>query len=222
MGGAILLAIVGNALWEFLVRPSLLASQDFLLNLSTLGIQAFKDSMYVDIAKGRYDRASVELLGQYMALVGGCAFFAISMLFMTTKRLRGQLNKLKEKVQSMDHADSVEKIVTKEGLLASMADDEKKLRKLDRLAYFLAFVVGTMVLANLTAGLRIKYMNAAVTNFEQTLSITKPYLTVPRKEELLRSTFSQIRNKDGYVQLIEELRGIAEKNGQHVPEFKIW
>lgn len=178
--------------------------------------------MYVDIAKGRYDRASVGLLGQYTALVGGCAAFAISFLFNTTKRLRGQLNKLKEEVQSMDQEDSVKKIVTKEELLARMAEDEKKLRINDRVAYLLTFVVVTMVLTNLTASLRIKYMDAAVTNFEQTLSITRPYLTVLRKEELLRSTFSQIRNKDGYVQLIEELRGIAEKNGQHVPEFKIW
>jgi len=96
------------------------------------------------------------------------------------------------------------------------------LRRLDRLIYFAAFLFLMMAAASMTSAVRIKYVDAAVANYEQLLSITKPYLTELGKEELIRSASSQIRNKGDYEKIIVELRSIAQKNGQQVPDFMIW
>ncbi len=63
-----------------------------------------------------------------------------------------------------------------------------------------------------------KYINNAVTNFEQLSKIVRPY--VSEEEDMKHnSTFSQIRKKDDYVNLIGKLINIAKDNNQLVPEF---
>ena len=71
-GSTSLRCVVVNAVWEFMARPFVLFAQEIILNLSTLGIQRFKDSMYSEIAKGRYDRASLQMMGLYVSLFVSC------------------------------------------------------------------------------------------------------------------------------------------------------
>lgn len=222
IAGVVLLAIVGNAVWEFIARPTLLAGQDLLLNLSTLGVQRFKDSMYVQIAKGHYDRASLLLLGQFTAVYVACLLAGPYWMFRLTRRLRESHAKLKEEVRASlgQEYSGIENFNTQEFLAELESNDP--MRRLNRLLYLGYFLFLALAVGNLTEASRTRYVESAVSNFEQTLSIAKPYLTEPKKEELMRSAFSQIRNKDGYVALLLELRGIAEKNGQHVPDFRIW
>lgn len=63
-----------------------------------------------------------------------------------------------------------------------------------------------------------KYINNAVTNFNQLSKIVRPYVS---EEEYIgyTSTFSQIRKKEDYVNLINKLGDIAKDNNQSVPEF---
>ena len=76
--GAILLGIVGNALWEYMAKPLLFLSRDTLLNIATLGIQSFKDECYRLIARGFTESASLSLLFEFNALyITGCVLLAL-------------------------------------------------------------------------------------------------------------------------------------------------
>jgi hypothetical protein len=63
-----------------------------------------------------------------------------------------------------------------------------------------------------------KYINNAITNFEQLSKIVRPYIS---EEDNIKyvSIFSQIKNKDDYVNLISKLQNIAKDNKQSTPEF---
>lgn len=178
--------------------------------------------MYVDIAKGHHDRASLQLLGFFIALSTGGFVAAIGSMFSFSKKLHRENDALAIRVQSLGKTESKSKTFSKEDALDELEKLKNRLRKTDRLALATALMVLVMVVALMTSATRIAYVDSAVANFEQVLSITRPYLMEPRKEEFIRSTFSQVRNKGDYEKIIMELRAVAQENGQYVPEFNIW
>jgi hypothetical protein len=78
-----------------------------------------------------------------------------------------------------------------------------------------------MITFNLTSLSRISYIYRAVAYYDQTLVIAAPYLE-PGKEQLLKSAFAQIKNRDDYAKIILSLQETAKRNAQHVPPFDIW
>jgi len=65
---------------------------------------------------------------------------------------------------------------------------------------------------------REKYINNSITHFQQLIIIVEPYIS---KEEVLlyKSKFAQIKNKNDYVDLINNLENTLNQNKQRVPEF---
>lgn len=57
----VVLGAVGSGAWEWLLKPSLVGLSEFGLNVATLGIQSFKNSLYRNIAQGLHEEASVSL-----------------------------------------------------------------------------------------------------------------------------------------------------------------
>ena len=222
LGGVILIGVLTNALWEFLFKPSLLTAQNLILNLSTLGVQRFKDSMYIDIASGHHDRASLQLLGNFVGLSAGVLVGAVIGIFALSRSVWRENDALIKRINCLGEPEQEMKPFTKEDAIDETEKIKNRLRKSDRLAFATALIVLVVVAGALTSGIRIAYADSAVAHFEQILSIASPYLVEPRREEFLRSAFSQIRNKDDYEKIILELSAIAQKNGQHVPDFKIW
>jgi len=53
--GIIALSLIGNALWEIVIKPSYPYLRDFFLNIASLGIESLKDSTYESIAKGFHE-----------------------------------------------------------------------------------------------------------------------------------------------------------------------
>ncbi|WP_338826760.1 hypothetical protein [Bradyrhizobium sp. 27S5] len=58
VGITIVLAVVASALWDFLFKPLTLWTIDEIVVLTNLGSKSLTDSMYRDIAKPPYERAS--------------------------------------------------------------------------------------------------------------------------------------------------------------------
>ncbi|MCG3653311.1 hypothetical protein [Aliarcobacter butzleri] len=93
--GTVLIASISNGVWEYLLKPLLSFSINLILDLSTLGIESFKNSIYQSISKGFTEKAS---LLTFMYITFMIASFMMSSLFIIFSRYRRRLNKTKEKL----------------------------------------------------------------------------------------------------------------------------
>ena len=69
--GTLLLGALGSGLWEAALKPSMLWFGTLMLDLATLGLASLRDGMYLDVAKGTYERAGVSLLSMATGLIAG-------------------------------------------------------------------------------------------------------------------------------------------------------
>ena len=58
----ILLGAIGSGVWEYLLKPFFEFGTKFILNIATLGIETFKNDIYLQIAKGFMEKASSDNL----------------------------------------------------------------------------------------------------------------------------------------------------------------
>jgi hypothetical protein len=82
--GVILLSLIAIGMWEFALRDTLSFLEKFILSLSTLGLEEYKDAIYVQIARGFYEAASLKTLA---LLVGGIFGFFFGMISVMTLHL---------------------------------------------------------------------------------------------------------------------------------------
>jgi hypothetical protein len=67
----VLLGALGSGFWEVALRPFLAWSASILLDVATLGLTTLRDGIYVDVAKGSYERASLMTLSVLFGLLSG-------------------------------------------------------------------------------------------------------------------------------------------------------
>ncbi|WP_426531765.1 hypothetical protein [Bradyrhizobium sp. McL0615] len=84
--GALAVAIVGSAFWDFIFKPIFLWLGERVVVVTNLGSSALSDSMYSDIAKGSYERAAVFIL----AGLAGVIAALVSARFVTPTNLSKQ------------------------------------------------------------------------------------------------------------------------------------
>jgi hypothetical protein len=109
--GVILLGLLTNAIWEFLGKPLLISAQNTILNLSTLGIQQFKDSMYQEIAMGHYDRAGTFLVTHFVGFTSAAMVVATGLGVAFSRKLKRRRIALMLKLQEPDQEQSAETII---------------------------------------------------------------------------------------------------------------
>lgn len=143
----IFLGAIGSGLWEWMLKPFLMGASDFGLNVATLGMRTFKDSLYKEIARGLHEESSLRVYTAVFALLP-CFILGV---------LTGALHARKKAAA---------------GLETTRYD--RVMEKLSRpMLVLLVFVlVFSVVQANQHA-----YVNRAVTHFHQLLSIAGPHLS---------------------------------------------
>ena len=207
--GAIFLGAVGSGVWENLLGPLLRSSRDLVLNISSLGINKFRDSVYVSIAKDFHELSSVNV---HIALE---MFFFVLFIFCSVALIilrRALLDRL-GKIQ--DGQNQREEKKDPSYLLAG---------KVWRSMSWLAAIVSIYLIfatISFVQGIKYAYINSAVTHFHQLLTISAPYLDTKNRERI-SSSFAQIKNKNDYQQIIDNLRKVAVENKQQPPDFDIW
>ena len=55
----VILGAIGSGLWDAVFKPAFPKLVDFMLTISTLGLRELQDGMYVEIARGNYERAGL-------------------------------------------------------------------------------------------------------------------------------------------------------------------
>jgi hypothetical protein len=143
----VVLGAVGSGAWEWLLKPILVGASEFGLNVATLGIRSFKDSLYRDIARGLHEEPSMRLYAAVFVFLPAFILGLIAGGFSAHKVLRGGAN-----------ATLATRIV------------EKLTRPV--LIFFVFLLVFSVVQAN-----QLAYVNRAVAHFRQVLAIAGPHIT---------------------------------------------
>lgn len=80
--GTLLIGSLGSGLWEAIVKPSMLWSATLMLDLGTLGLSSLRDDMYLDVAKGSYERAGLMLLAMATGIFTGSLTAPLIFIFL--------------------------------------------------------------------------------------------------------------------------------------------
>lgn len=188
--GGLFLTMIGSALWENVFRDVFNFIGRTLLTVSTLGVEKYKDDIYVDIAKGFYEQASIQVLSFVIGILAGVIVAMVGAI-------------LKNKKEDENNKNS--KII-------NWLKEHRRFVKLTFLFYSF-FVIGITVL-----GLsKITYINKSIAYYKQLETIASPYLTVDQ-EKVFNSKFSQIKNRDDYIKIIKDLELILKDKVQTLPE----
>lgn len=194
--GTIVVGILTNALWDVL-KPATKFLYEFILNVSILGIDKFKDSIYLDIAKGHHEVFSLKT---YSLIIGVLMSFIVLSILITARRV------LQEN-ENHAVANAIYKFFTWPKLITAKSF----------LVFILIYTVFVVTIFSLNLA-KDTYINDATTYYEQILSITAPYIS---SEEYLqtKSEFAQIKNKADYQSVIKKLELMASEHNLEIPKF---
>jgi hypothetical protein len=142
----VVLGAIGSGIWEWMLKPMLMGASQFGLNVATLGVHSFKNSLYKDIAHGFHEESSLRL---YLAIFGLLPCFILGVI---TGRLYTR-KRLKEGVEST----ALDRVFEKLGR--------------PMLILFVFLLVFSVVQAN-----QVAYINRAVMHFNQLLAIASPHI----------------------------------------------
>jgi hypothetical protein len=86
LAGALLVGALGSGLWEVALKPSLMWVATLVLDIATLGMNSLRDGLYLDVAKGSYERASLMSMSLLFGLFSGTVIGATLVRLSRNKR----------------------------------------------------------------------------------------------------------------------------------------
>lgn len=190
--GALVLAILGSALWEALRKPIIFASF-LMLRLITLGVDSFRDSIYADAAAQIPERAGSLIL---ILLTGIATGVIYTTMFAYRKRSRSDDERLP---------------------LREIGGSSKKVS----IAALNFFCIITAILSLFIISNRQIYVIRASAYANQLQHIAAPFLT-DKQILVYSSSFAQAQTRSDYVELVEGLRRVISNNKAIDPGFTIF
>jgi hypothetical protein len=237
-----ILTVVGgassNALWELGLKPAGAWFWTLLLNLVTLGSKQIKDSIYREAARGNHEGAALQVSATIIVFVI-TGFIMISGIVTSrhlrrsatlsiqrrAKRLDATLGDAEAAKQVDETAESLDDLRTERlHLNEGVRIKEQAIRQLrtarrvDILTRLFAIYVAVIAFAG---DVRMSAANKAYAYFEQSLIICRPYID-EHTTQMIRSRYAQIRTRDDYVAVINDIRAAASANHVRLPEYEPW
>jgi len=189
----IVLGALGSGLWEWLLKPALAGTSEVVLNIATLGIEKFKDSLYREIAFGFRVEPSLRVFRVLYVMLPYFLLGLFSGMYLARSGLK----------------------------LAGNGSREVAKKMLDLMLKPL-LLLGAFILVFFTVqASQVAYINRAITHFNQLSAISAPYLS-EQQRLMSRSEFARISSKANYEKVISDLRSVCMKNGVKPPEFSVW
>lgn len=143
----VVLGAVGSGLWEWILKPFVMGLSEFGLNVATLGVHSFKNSLYKQVALGLHEVPSLRL---YAAVFGSLPLFVLGIITGVIAAIRKR--KAGVEITTLDKSM---------GLMAKLL-----------LILFILLAVFSVIQAN-----QLSYINRAVTYFNQLLAIGSPFIS---------------------------------------------
>jgi hypothetical protein len=193
--GTVILGAIGAGLWDAVFKPAFPKLMDFMLTISTLGLSEVRDGMYVEIARGNYERAGLTTLELITGITCGIIIGAVYRFFIITRK------------RSIDNIDR--KTIYKLSVISG--------RLMISVMFILCIVAGFLFVNTI----RVTYIVRASGQLQQLQDIVAPILSDDERMKL-RSSVAQIHSREDYQNIVNQISKIAEKNGLSVPSFNIF
>lgn len=194
----IFLGAIGSGLWNEALQPMFYCCNRFLFKIATLGLCSFKNSIYISVAKGLHEEPSLMILLAIVTMLICTVVFLCLLLVHLRARIDGDTVIKGKAAQLIKNINQF--IITKPKVL-------------------LCFVVLYVCVFYIFIFYRINYINLAITHFEQCYTICSPYLD-SKEKDLTKSRFSQIKNKEDYLKVMNFLYERTKANSIECPQFK--
>ena len=224
--GAIFIGAIGSGVWQSILGPAIHFSTRWILDVASLGLKSYKDSVYEQVAAGDQTRASLETLFVVTTLYGMLALGLVSTVYLYTASLKRRCRNLLERIARISVPAATE-IVPRDPMqeAASIRGDvEAELRSLNRgrwLNHGWAFLMLLGVGAQFVLFARLTYADLAVNHYHQVLRVAAPYLDA-HEQALVESQFAQLGSREDYVKVLSKLEDECKAHGQTVPKFDPW
>lgn len=198
--GTLIIGGLGSGVWEYILKPLFSHSINFILDLSTLGMDTFKNSIYEEISQGFSEKNSIK---NYTLIIGFLIGFYLISILSVFRKLRN-LKKENEPIY-----------------IDFNSDKDKELTKISlRIKIFLFFVI-CFSITLLVNTKRLDYINESILYYNKLKTIITPYIT-DKELKLLDSRYAQIKNKEDYQTIINELLKVSESNNIIIKKRDIW
>lgn len=206
--GGLALGALGNAVWELLFRPILFWTSDFFLNVATLGIKSLRDDLYVEIARGLYDRSGLFVLA--LIILSAATFFivsAIGLSFFAWSRIASLLRK-----KNLTKARPVSR-------LEAPIPPSQRLRILRWLSvvYIAACALEVGLLVVILA--RQSFVTNGAVYVDQSQRILAPYLT-DNESAMLKSRAAQMKSRLDFDEFNSNVVKAAKAHNVRLPSFE--
>ncbi|MDN5068036.1 hypothetical protein [Aliarcobacter butzleri] len=197
--GSILIGALGSGVWEYLLKPFFSHSINFILDVSTLGMDKFKNSIYEEVSQGFSEKNSISTYSFITMIYLGFLFTMILILF----------RKIKNKKINLDEEDNAPK------------EFNNSYQKLIKIFYILSSLSILLFMIIMVQNIKLQYINTSIIYYKQLLNIVAPYLS-EQEIKIYNSKFSLIKNKEEYEKLVDELYDISYDNKLEFKKRDIW
>lgn len=195
----IILGAIGSGVWDYLLKPFLKIFPEVILTIITFGIKGLQDNIYLEVAKGFHEIGSILIFTSLIAALTGFLFFGVLAYIQISQKL------------SNEDKNTSNQGCPDEGIVG-------KIRK--RYRFILILVIIFLVVWLNWTWFRVAYINDKVTYYNQLYDTVAPFIN--EKEQLMiKSNFSQIKNKEDYDVIIDHLKKIANENNQTYREYTL-
>lgn len=194
--GLLIVGGLSNGVWEYILQPLTNFLLQSALYVSTLGINSYRDDIYLQVAKNFHESSSIVLYALFITTIlaiGAGIFLSSFILSDLKKKIKAGtgIGKYKKFVKIVDH----------------------KLSRYIIFAYLIfAFAFFTIDI------IRETYINESITYYTQSLKIITPYISSKQHNDF-ESKFSSIKNRQDFIDLISQMRVIADNNKTNLPKF---
>lgn len=191
--GTVLLSVLLSLLLEPLLRDVITFIEKSVLTLSTLGVVVYKNAIYQEIARGFYEHVSMKILAFEFGISFG---ILIGIVIILARRIWKRRKDDSEEERPSEPSD----------------------RLPTKIMFFVLSVYMLIVFCiSILDITKLVYVNRSIAYYNQLTRIVEPYIA-PMDIKKLNSKFAQISSRENYVEILEELDSIINKNNLSAPE----
>lgn len=202
--GTIVIGGLGSGVWEYILKPLILMGTNTILDVTTLGLETYKNAIYIEIAKGFTDSNAVSSVTRVGLLIAYIFLIFYVILKAILHKQRKQFVVSDEKIRILD-LEIIKKKLKVAGILI-------------KIFLFLIFILFTLEFSN---SFKSMYINDAITYYEQLRKIALPY-TDDNNIKKIDSKFALIKNKKDYISVISELEEVLKKEKIEIERINVW
>ncbi len=197
--GAIGLGVLGNAIWELLLKPAIILLTDFGLNVATLGMTSLRDDLYLRIARG--DQTSLSMFSLATSLVAPT--FLIIAIYVSKFVMR-------------DIRTSVERYIPRPPKpQPSWVRSVRRLKYLMMMMIFIGGVIGVTFMLDLV---RTAFISNGVHYLAQAQTIVAPFMDDGARLTLA-SDVARMKTRGDFNIVNAKLQAAAKNHDISLPAF---